>query len=98
MPCYEVNKITCEFNLKNKDLIIEALKERGCRFTVLEDKIIINGGIVILDLKNKTAQTTNVNFLNDIKRNYSEKTIALVAKKRKWILEGNKTKFTLTKY
>lgn len=95
MPCYEVNLMTVEFNVKNIDILKEAIKKLGFQ-TLTNDR---NSNIVFLDesyneykidMVNNVIETRSGNndIINKVKRTYSAVAIEKAAKKNKWAIRN----------
>jgi len=99
MPCYEVNTITLEWMVKNKNRLLQTLKEMNreandygnvvvsypFRFNLTENRVEL--------VKGYRAD------LNVIKRKYSEITLREIAKKKRWALKEKETnKFQMARY
>ena len=92
MPCWEVNTISVEFHVANKDVLIDALESMGVQYSVSGNRISLNYGDITLnlttgtaELKNRTQQTK----LNLLKQAYSETALKKVAKLNGWAIQGN---------
>ena len=86
MPCYEVNLVSVEISVANKDLLDEALKALGLTFNRNGEVLTIHtpsGTITICNGKAELEERS-MPWLNKIKRTYSVKTVELVAKKYKF--------------
>ena len=95
MPCWEVNLMTVEFNVKNIDILKEAIKKLGFQ-TLTNER---NSNILFLDesyneykiditknvIETKYGTKENINLL---KRTYSIVAIEKAAKKNKWALRN----------
>ncbi len=104
MPCYEINLINVEFKIKNKEILLDVLKELNIEYRKYFDKEIygiakrgfISGQI---NLEAQTANIDNQNSLNTIKKTYAEKIIQQVAAKKKWLFKKiSENKIQLNKY
>lgn len=102
MPCYQVNLINVEFKIKNKQILLDVLKELNIEF--LETTIgfnIYKRGFMESEINfiTQTAKTNNANSLNKIKKRYAEKIIQQVAIKKKWLFKKiGEGKIQLNKY
>jgi len=106
MPCYEVNTISLKWTIKNKDRLLEALKQEGYHYRDQEDRILagpfefdLAGGGVIIKTSNKTEAFQAFQDLNSIKRKYSEAVLKEIAKKKKWAFKMTELgKYKMTRY
>lgn len=100
MPCWEVNTISIEFNMKHKDLLLKTLEKLNFKYSEYEKgTIYLYSDDVIMNLNNSTAKILNFDKYNKIKRKYSEIVLEEVCKKKKWILKkrGEST-FEMNRY
>lgn len=90
MPCYQINLINVKFKIKNKQILLDVLREEKVEYRKQFGKEIygiakrgfISGQI---NLESQTADIDNQNSLNIIKKKYAEKIIQQVAAKKKWL-------------
>jgi hypothetical protein len=103
MPCYEVRLVTVEFKAKNKDVLIEVLKEMDFQVDVRPTgEITLKKGWNTagnIDLPKQTAEFKDAGIANEIKRKYAEKIIQQVALKKKWLFKQmEKNQIQLRRY
>jgi hypothetical protein len=103
MPCYEINLISIQFQVKNRELLEKALD--ACNLTywkrhssnnVIEEirfRIKLDNGIVEMDRNPET-----LTLVNKLKREYSIAAIQKAAKMKKWIVKQNGNKMELKRY
>jgi hypothetical protein len=95
MPCYTVQTMSVTFKAQNAELLLEAVKSLGLRFTAgRKINITTRSGRIIIDLDAETAElsgssTTLVqNDLNELKRAYSMEALKVIARKQHWSLKS----------
>lgn len=92
MPCHQINLMSVELKIADRELFLRAVKALGLRFTEASTgRVFIEGRIDI----NFQKQTVNfpdfmADRVNKIKREYSKEVIKNVAKKKRWKLKFTK--------
>ena len=90
MPCYQINLVSVEFNVKSIDLLKRAAESLQMTFRQYGDTTVMIGGIEI-DLKTKKATFAAYSgqaSLNALKKQYAVEAIKEVAsRKKKYILK-----------
>ena len=95
MPCYEVRTVQVEFNARNEQYLLKALKLANIIHTHNQETKAIYGNNWEIKLKEQTASVRQgyEGELNKVRRAYSETVVNEVARKKKWLVkkaEGNK--------
>ncbi len=102
MPCYTVNLMTVEFNMKNINILKKALEKLGYNYRYGEktNQLDIPSMNASFDLKNQNVSIPRYysDDLNKIKRAYSETVVEEIAKKKKWIIKKMGNKLQLRRY
>lgn len=99
MPCYQVNKVSIKFHVKNKDRLIQVLKDQG--YNVRETSRLLMAGPMTFDLETGQVDlpTYKQSELNAIKRRYSEKTLEEIAKRKRWAFKKTQTgRYQMNRY
>ena len=95
MPCYEVRTMSVEFQAQNRIVLNDAIEQLQLSVEVMLDgKISLHDGNIVLDLETKTAQVTegHQDRLNDLKRAYSSAALDKVAKMNFWNRKSNSSR------
>jgi hypothetical protein len=93
MPCYEVNRMSVEFNAENEQILSKAIKALG-----FSEAKTVGGWIRVagseagrfcrITIKGNTAEIQNdaqsVSMLNRLKRQYSKEIVSSIALKKGW--------------
>ena len=87
MPCYVVQLQSVEFKASNRELVEAMLTANDYRFRRSGNVFVMYAGTTKIDLDSGKIETTNPDFANKIKRQYSEHILKVAAKKKKWVLK-----------
>ena len=94
MPCWEVNDVTLEFKVENRDLLISALNSLGLQHSISNNMISVAFGSITIDLENGkvTVPENRTSTINSIRKTYANKAIELAARRKRFLLKkvGNK--------
>ena len=94
MPCWEVNDVTLEFKVENRDLLISALNSLGLQHSISNNMISVAFGAITIDLENGkvTVPENRTSTINSIRKTYANKAIELAARRKRFLLKkvGNK--------
>jgi len=99
MPCYTVRTMSVEFKAEHRDLLEQAIKNLGWKYTRLDTGLLIDcddsANSMRIDLVNSKATITadQQPLLNLLKRTYSVCCLQRVTAKNNWTL----TRSTATK-
>jgi len=96
MPCYQVNKIAVEFNLKHFGLIEKAAQSLGWKVRKADDNsfhVASATGLYMVTIKQGTASYTDSQaaYVNQLKKAYSKQALNYAAQKSGWVkqVSGN---------
>jgi hypothetical protein len=100
-----MSKFTIEFNVANREFLLEALKRLDLSFSETQNRIYLANDLTI-DLGTKQVEARGwtqdrVEYqMNSIKRKYSEVVLEEVAKRNKWLLKKKQEQrqFILRRY
>ena len=105
MPCWEINRMSVEFEARNMPILLDSLTALKISFTVNETSGIVrfqkDGNSFAIDLKKKKIIATGAgatDIINTLKQQYSTKIIQQVAKKRNWAIRQQGAKMNLVRY
>jgi recombinational DNA repair protein RecT len=88
MPCWEVNTVTLKFNARNKEMLVQVLKDMQLS-PYYRDDGNIETYIGTFDLKSGEVRTQSYNSqkVNEVRKKYSEAALMVAAKKNKWVVK-----------
>lgn len=101
MPCYQVNLISVQFNVNNKELLFKALEELDIRYEIRNPEFIVTPFFDIdLALGEVKVPSLGLSQVNALKREYSRQAIFAVAKKKRWAIkqQSDKRKLVARRY
>ena len=103
MPCYEIRKVSVEFKVGSKDMLLNALNAMGLSVTVRDDIIALRGERITINLKKGMVeyQLGRERTINKIKVAYSTEVVKAIAQKKHWVLKQNmknNQQFQATRY
>lgn len=92
MPCYQINTVTLAFKAKNKDLIMEVLKQMDVNPVEISrgnevKKISTTIGTFDLEAGTVETQDWNADRVNQFRVNYSHAVLYKAAAAKKWTVK-----------
>jgi len=87
MPCYEVRMMTVEFKAENRELLKKALDSLGWNITENEESIHTDRFTINLKTQKVTVESSNMYYVNELKKQYSLEAIKKVTSLKKWTLQ-----------